>query len=216
VNHDPLRVAVVSANDVVRSGLSRLLDSESHGSLVVHEADRDISASEWDVVVYDLTGSGDGDGYELAYLRATRTPVVAVQPYARSDIGEDARIRGVAELLELDVSAGDLLAAVLRAARGTSDTLEGRRDCFRGELRRQFGLTDRELDMLEAVATGCGNEQIARSLFLSINSVKSYIRSAYAKIGVRSRSQAVLWAIEHGLAHPERATEPQESVAPLV
>ena len=139
---------------------------------------------------------------------ARRAPVVAVQPYSRSDLGEDARVSGVAELVGIDVSAADLVAAVERAAAGTSQTIETRQAHFRGELQEGFGLTDREMDILEHIAVGVTNEEIARTLFLSINSVKSYIRAAYAKIGATSRSQAVLWAIEHGLAHPERASEP--------
>ena len=49
------------------------------------------------------------------------------------------------------------------------------------------------------IASGLANREIAEQTNLSINSVKSYIRGAYAKIEVTSRSQAVLWAIQHGL-----------------
>jgi DNA-binding CsgD family transcriptional regulator len=41
--------------------------------------------------------------------------------------------------------------------------------------------------------------EIAERCFLSVNSVKTYIRSAYRKIGVNNRSQAVLWFVQHGL-----------------
>lgn len=46
------------------------------------------------------------------------------------------------------------------------------------------------------------NEQISRDLHLSINTVKTYIRTAYQKIGVNSRSQAILWAIRNEVTHP--------------
>ena len=46
------------------------------------------------------------------------------------------------------------------------------------------------------------NQQIADECFLSINSVKSYIRSAYRRIGATSRSQAVVWCIQHGFEPP--------------
>ena len=52
------------------------------------------------------------------------------------------------------------------------------------------------------IASGLANREIAEQTNLSINSVKSYIRGAYAKIEVTSRSQAVLWAIQHGLLMP--------------
>jgi DNA-binding NarL/FixJ family response regulator len=60
-------------------------------------------------------------------------------------------------------------------------------------------LTDRERETLANIATGRSNEQIATEMGISLNSVKSYIRSAYRKIGVSSRSQAVLWAVSHGV-----------------
>jgi DNA-binding NarL/FixJ family response regulator len=209
VDHDPLRVAVVSRNEVIRLGLTQLLDG--HGddrTVVVHTAAHDGHLRGADVVVYDLTGSTPTEEADLAHLTASRTPVVAVQPHPHSDLGEDARVTGVTELVGLDVTAVELLAAVERAATGRSAELEERRSTYRTELQRRFGLTERELDVLELVASARTNEEIARDLFLSINSVKSYIRTAYAKIGAGTRPQAVLWAIEHGLAHPERAAEP--------
>lgn len=60
-------------------------------------------------------------------------------------------------------------------------------------------LSGREREVLELVASGCSNQEIAETLYVSINSVKTYIRTAYQKIGAKSRSQAVVWAITHGL-----------------
>lgn len=207
--HDPLRVAVVSRNDVIRSGLAQLLDASNDRTAVVHTAAHDGQLGGADVVVYDLSGSAPlAENDDLSHLVAMRTPIVAVQPYPRSDLGEDARVWGVAELLGLDVTAAELVAAIERAASGRSAELEERRETYRTELQARVALTDREMDVLEEIASGRTNEEIAQSLYLSINSVKSYIRAAYAKIGAASRSQAVLWAIENGLAHPERAGEP--------
>jgi DNA-binding NarL/FixJ family response regulator len=207
MDHDPLRVAVVSRNEVIRSGLTQLLDGRGDRTVVVHTAAHDGVLGGADVVVYDLTGSTPGEDDDLAHLLSMRTPVVAVQPHPRSDLGEDARASGVTELVGLEVTAVELVAAVQRAAAGTSGELQDRRCTYRTELQGRFALTQRELDVLELVARGRTNQQIADSLYLSINSVKSYIRAAYAKIGVGSRSQAVLWAFDHGLAHPERAGE---------
>ncbi|MDO9458226.1 response regulator transcription factor [Nocardioides sp.] len=58
-------------------------------------------------------------------------------------------------------------------------------------------LTDREHQVVALIARGCSNHEIAGQLYLSINSVKTYIRSAYRKIGVTRRTQAVIWAIAH-------------------
>ena len=66
----------------------------------------------------------------------------------------------------------------------------------------QFGLSEREAEVVGLLAQGLSNQEIAQRCYLSINSVKTYIRSAYRKMGVKSRTRAVLWAIDHGLRPP--------------
>ncbi|HET9841282.1 MAG TPA: response regulator transcription factor, partial [Nocardioides sp.] len=69
------------------------------------------------------------------------------------------------------------------------------------------GLTAREREVLGLIASGLSNQQIVDQTLLSINSIKSYIRAAYRKIGATSRSEAVLWAVDHGLrSDPDRPT----------
>ena len=57
--------------------------------------------------------------------------------------------------------------------------------------------------MLELVTLGMGNQEIADTLFLSINSVKTYIRTIYRKLSLASRPLALAWAIQHGFPAPE-------------
>ena len=52
--------------------------------------------------------------------------------------------------------------------------------------------------MLTFITRGLSNDEIARRAFLSINSVKTYIRTAYRKIGVQTRAQAVAWGYQNG------------------
>lgn len=59
-------------------------------------------------------------------------------------------------------------------------------------------LSVREGQVVTLIARGYSNQEIAEELFLSINSVKTYVRSAYRRIGVSRRSQAVVWALTHG------------------
>jgi DNA-binding NarL/FixJ family response regulator len=69
------------------------------------------------------------------------------------------------------------------------------------------GLTAREREVIALICQGVNNAEIAACLHLSINSVKSYIRSAYRKADVASRAQAVLWGLDHGFG-PEPARMP--------
>ena len=63
---------------------------------------------------------------------------------------------------------------------------------------RGAGLTAREAEIIALITQGLSNQEIAQRSYLSINSVKTYIRTAYRKMGVASRSQAVLWGVKHG------------------
>ena len=63
---------------------------------------------------------------------------------------------------------------------------------------RSFGLSPREAEILALITQGLTNKEIAGRVYLSINSVKTYIRSAYRKINVERRPQAVLWGVQNG------------------
>ncbi len=63
---------------------------------------------------------------------------------------------------------------------------------------RSEGLTDRESEILALITQGMSNAEVADLAYLSPNTVKSYIRTIYRKIGVSSRTQAVLWGVRHG------------------
>jgi DNA-binding NarL/FixJ family response regulator len=65
---------------------------------------------------------------------------------------------------------------------------------------RSEGLTDRVSEILALITQGMSNSQVAELSFLSPNTVKSYIRTIYRKIGVASRTQAVLWGVAHGFS----------------
>ena len=60
------------------------------------------------------------------------------------------------------------------------------------------GLSQRESEVLVLIGRGLSNQEIADRIYVSVNSVKTYIRQIYAKTGATRRTQAVAWAHEHG------------------
>ena len=108
--------------------------------------------------------------------------------------------RGAAGFVSKWLPARRLIWNLLQVADGrvVVDAWNGQPEASRPTADK-WPLTHRETEVLSMIASGLANREIAEKTNLSINSVKSYIRGAYAKIEVTSRSQAVLWAIQHGL-----------------
>ena len=182
----PLRVAIVAYSPLVRLGLTGLLAPNSHRAVVVDQAASDGHLGHHDVVIYDLAGLHHGPR-DLEHLVAMNSAVVGLVTREERELERVATALGVTALIPLDVTADRLVEVVETVARPhTRHT-------------RPWGLSGREVEILRMIASGMPNLQIAQQLYLSPNSVKTYIRSAYRKIGATTRSQAVLWAVRHGL-----------------
>jgi DNA-binding NarL/FixJ family response regulator len=199
-------VAVISRYALVRAGLSFLVDSAPDRARVVDWSGRAGQVGSVDVVLYDLAGLAvDENVDDLRHVLATRVPVVGLARDGREDLAEGARTMGVRTIVSESASAAQLLGHLERAAG---------RFCSPPSTRvhtadRAAVLTARERDVLRMIGSGMSNREIADELVLSVNSVKTYVRSAYGKIGVNRRSLAVLWTVDHGLVRsPGQDTPP--------
>ena len=121
-----------------------------------------------------------------------------------ADLANNALARGAAGCLSKSLPADELVDALRAIAAGEQVVrtvpAEESRDV------RLAGLSPRELEVLGLIAAGLTNNEIAETTALSINSIKTYIRAAYRKIGASSRSQAVLWAVRNGCVVEPRGT----------
>ena len=81
-------------------------------------------------------------------------------------------------------------------------TAEVPQPAWRGE---EHGLSQRESEILTLVVRGLRNDEIAETAYLSINTVKTYVRTLYRKIDATSRSQAVRWGMRHGFDSAEES-----------
>ena len=205
----PSRVAVVSPLDVVATGLSAMLGQYPDQVLVV-ELSTGFGVDDPDVIIYDAIGLHEGDGADLEFfVKETTASVLVVSQDLRPDLASRALARGADGFFSLGVDDDELLAAVRSAVAAVTDGDGGQgladAEAVEHRLGQDVGLTPREVDVLTLITQGLSNQEIAEQSYLSINSVKTYIRSAYRRIGVTSRSQAVVWCLQHGF--PASATE---------
>ena len=206
----PITVALVNDYDVVLAGLARMLDHYRDRALIVEIDANEPVAGVVDVVLYDSFAQPESDRDEVATLVANpRSRRVVVYSWnLHPHLIESARRQGAHGYLSKTLSARELVAALeaVHAGEVVISAPPPRRSRSAVGLDwpgRTEGLTDRESEVLALITQGMSNAEIAELTFLSPNTVKSYIRTVYRKIGVGSRTQAVLWGVAHGFS-PDR------------
>jgi len=206
----PITVALVNDYDVVLAGLARMLDHYRDRALIVEIDANEPVAEVVDVVLYDSFAQPESDRDEVATLVANpRSRRVVVYSWnLHPHLIENARRQGARGYMSKTLSARELVAALeaVHAGEVVISAPPPRRSRSAVGLDwpgRTEGLTDRESEVLALITQGMSNAEIAELTFLSPNTVKSYIRTVYRKIGVGSRTQAVLWGVAHGFS-PDR------------
>jgi DNA-binding NarL/FixJ family response regulator len=203
-----IRLAIVNDYEVVVQGLAAMLRSYSDRVEVVEVDVNTHPASEVDIALFDTFAQSFRDRERIARLVSDpRIGKVVVYTWGADDPAVSAtRVPGISAYISKRLAAADLVTALEKVHAGDTVRLH---DSGRGPLvggdwpGREEGLTARESEVLSLITQGYSNNDIVDTTMLSINSIKSYIRSAYRKIGVTSRSRAILWGIEHGF-QPDR------------
>ena len=205
----PILVALVDDYDVVLAGVAHMLDRYRDRVLIAEIDTNEPVADAVDIVLYDSFAQPESDRDEIGQLvanpRARRVVVYTWNFHPR--LIESAVKQGVSGYLSKTMPARELVTALETIHAGElviSDqpvrarTAPGLDWPGRGE-----GLSDRESEILALITQGKSNADVAELTFLSPNTVKSYIRAIYRKIDVSSRTQAVLWGVNHGFT-PDR------------
>ncbi|MDO9063160.1 MAG: response regulator transcription factor [Microbacterium sp.] len=221
-----VRVLLVDDQELVRSGFRIIVDSEP-GLEVVGEA-RDgaealeqVAALSPDVVCMDVQ-MPDLDGLE-ATRRLTASGanarVLILTTFGREDYLFAAIEAGASGFLLKNASAEELVRAIRVLADGealldtevTRTVLERLATTTTAERRGAptpdsavDALTPRERDVLELVAHGLSNAEIAKALVVGEATVKTHVSNVLLKLSLRDRIQAVVWAYEHGVIAPAR------------
>jgi DNA-binding NarL/FixJ family response regulator len=216
---DAVRVVLVDDQELVRSGLRRILRRRDGFVIVAECSDGDelpaaLAAHEADVVVMDLRMK-HVDGIEATRrLRAENDtpPVLVLTTFDDDELLSGALRAGAAGFLLKDSGAEDLIRAVRKVAAGESwldpavtarvlATYRSAADTPRSGA-AVGALTARELDVLSAIGRGLSNPEIAETLCISELTVKSHIGRIFAKLGLRDRAAAIVYAFDHELVTP--------------
>ena len=203
-------VALVDDYDVVLTGVAAMLDPYRDRVLVAEiDANKPLH-DEVDVALYDSFAQPESDHSEIRVLvdnpRARR--VVVYTWNFHPDLIAGARAQGADGYLSKALPARELVAALeaVHAGEVVVSDAPGRARSAPGLdwPGRREGLTDREAEILALITQGRSNAEVAALTFLSPNTVKSYIRTIYRKIGAGSRTQAVLWGVRNGFTPDHR------------
>jgi DNA-binding NarL/FixJ family response regulator len=189
---------------VVVVGVANMLEPY-RDRVVVAELDSERSVKDTvDIALYDSFAQPESDQQQIKVLvdnpRARR--VVVYTWNFHPELVRAARDLGVHGYLSKALSARELVAALEAVHAGeivvSESATRARTVSGLDWPGRREGLTDRESEILALITQGKSNTEIAGLTYLSLNTIKSYIRNLYRKIDVDSRTRAVLWGVRNG------------------
>ncbi|MFI6167937.1 response regulator [Nocardia sp. NPDC051052] len=220
-----VRVLVVDDQDLFRAAFGLILDAQPDITVVGEAADGleaidKARALAPDVVVMDVRMPRlDGVAATYRICAEASAKVLVLTMFDLDEYVFDALRAGASGFLLKDVRREELVDAVRVVAKGEAllaPTVTRRliaelteRGHPRPELARRLDeLTERERDTLRQLARGLSNAEVAAALVVSEHTVKTHVSSVLAKLGLRDRVQAVVFAYEAGLVQPGASAPP--------
>jgi len=203
-----IRILLAEDHSVVRAGLVELLEASPDFEVAGVAADGEEAvelAAELapEVVLMDLAMPRRNGVEATRAILAANPEIKVVVLTASSDRARvlDALDAGATGYMLKDAEPAELFGALRAAARGESPLAPKAASAVLSERseQRSAGLSDRESEVLGLVAEGLPNKLIARRLEISEKTVKAHLTRVFERIGVTDRTQAAIWAREHGL-----------------
>lgn len=219
---DKIRVLIADDHPIFRQGIRRILEAEPDLEVVAEVADGKQAiglarALAPDVVLVDVH-MPNGDGMEVARtvkLHLPRTAVILLTAYDDEEQLFQAIKVGAAAFFLKDVRPDELIEGIRRASAGEYLINESvlTRPLVASRVLKQFRdlsmvgqeieplfvpLSAREIEVLDYIARGNSNKEIARALKISDQTVKNHITSILRKLAVNDRTQAVVYALRRG------------------
>lgn len=212
----PLTVAVINDCQLVVDGVASMLRPYDDRVRVVELDCRMPVAASVDVALYDAFAMQIRPEQLRPHLDNPRIGALAV--YSWTLVDEEVRralALGVRGVLAKHLDAERLVSAIEAIHRGETVVSQPEPASPGADAEEQghplpgYELTAREAEVIALIARGWSNAEISTQLYITANTLKSYIRTAYRKMGVERRSQAVAWALDHGLRPSTRRMIPQ-------
>lgn len=211
----PINVLLVDDHAILRDGLSSIISLEEDME-VVGQADSGAESIELieklnpDVVLMDINMPGMSGVEAIRRIRAKnlKVAVLVLTMFDRDEYLYESIRAGATGYLLKDAPSSDVIDAIRSAYRGEStlhpvmarkllDNISGGKKTESGA--NEDSLTPRELDVLNLMVKGLSNKEIAEQLFISDKTVKIHVSNILKKLRVKSRSQAIIYAIQHEL-----------------
>lgn len=214
----PVRVLLADSHDLFRQGLSSLLARQSNIEVVgeapdVIEAEEMVARLKPDIVLIELYMHGsNGLASVVAMIADHPDTTIAILTSSEDDNDMLAAIKlGVKGYIRKNSTLDELVNAVSALSQGEAyysgsvlvkvlqefTQLSGRRAPHKP--RGIDELSDREKEVLNLVASGATNRDIATTLFITENTVKVHLRNIFGKLQLRNRQQAAAYAVQAGL-----------------
>jgi two-component system nitrate/nitrite response regulator NarL len=223
---DAIRVLLADDHALFRRGLASLLANREDIEVVGEAASGDEAVERArelmpDVILMDVRMPGGG-GLEATRRLKEEMPYVKIVILTVSEDEEDlfAALKGGAQgYLLKNIDPEDLIACIHQVQRGEAPLAPS----MATKILREFGsaaprpgpvLTQRERQVLELVARGDANKEIARALQISENTVKNHLRNILEKLHLQNRVQAVMYALREGLIAPPGPPSPPSGERP--
>jgi DNA-binding NarL/FixJ family response regulator len=227
-----LRVLIADDDDLMRAGLKAVLSSDDTIDVVAEAADGREAISHTralkpDLVLMDVRMPGmDGIAATREIIAAASgARILILTTFEDDDYVFGALSAGASGFLLKRTQPEQLIAAIHTIAAGESllspsvtrtviNRMARQPQPDPAASRRLQMLTPRERDVLELVARGLSNTEIAASLFVEESTVKTHLKRILAKLSLRDRVQAVILAYETGLARPATEARGQHARPP--
>jgi len=222
-----IRIFVLDDHELVRTGLQTLLEGEDDMEVVgqagtAQQGLEQITALQPDVAILDVR-LPDGSGVEVCREIRSLFPAIAclmLTSYADDEALFSAIMAGAAGYVLKEIGGSDLIGDIRRVSQGASlldanlskDIFDRLRKSQKTEARLS-SLSPQERKVLDLIALGRSNRQIAEEIFLAEKTVKNYVSSLLSKLGMQRRTEAGVYAAilaERKAANP-RPPLPQES-----